>query len=846
MVQIYQDQPSFASKLIGSGVGAVSKFGTALTQEIKKKRIESEKKEKELAKQRSKLQQNVPKYLKNYGTGIESLDEKNRLLNSAEELLNSGLYDTAEEATQAAYAKMQADAQNRNKGTPEAKKQSFLDKLQNYGGMSSKEVGENIYGGAAKFANAFASAVQFPFEIVRNLDNYERQQLYKKQGMTSEQIKDAESKFHKSIAEREKRTHIPDIIQGKGLPERLSELTGGRSEPQTGAQRILQGTPFGPAGIAGAAAGEAAAGLNLPEPIQHAAEFMTFILSHKLNTKVPGFRAANAVIKKAENVAAKTGAKTEEVIAKAQQESGADLAKAQAGNMQEIKKLKDAITAPPEVSGKIASAEKTFFNKKAALKERETFGARLPETPFEEHFGVAERKAKTEASKLPETRAKEEAIRQKLQPLEEQAWKEYQDLRRSVAEQKRHLKTINAAERPRMESMIKHNELTLERNLEKIKDIQYEMKYGRPRPTEAQIDAQVADAIDRLKAEIKNPTPEGQKKLTKELAEDSKYIETAEKILSGGEMPGEIRPDTYIKMKNKYLEGYKEAVAVEKEILKELRGAKDKASLKKKAQIQDSIKHMENRIRSLSAQVTQQKDNIKVMRALEKPSGSFYKQQLKSLRSDLQQFQKDYFHHAKESKTPIQEKVEKLGHNKMAERIPKAKEDAAMMEEVIKNPTPENLENASKTLGTKPEEMRDIVKGMGEKVDNAATQVKTGTASPKSENLFAKRLKKYAITIGVGGALGGISALWEEAFGYKPNYTILRGLNTLIGFGALGSTNPGYTLVRDLFESGMVEELKERRDNPSSLYEYKRKIVEHYGEKKWNRLIKKMKEQEAA
>ena len=237
-------------------------------------------------------------------------------------------------------------------------------------------------------------------------------------------------------------------------------------------------------------------------------------------------------------VAEKTGAKVEDVIAKAQQESRANLAKAQSGDLGEIRKLKDSITTPPEVSAKVSSANKTFFNKKAALKEREVFGGRLPETPFEEHFGVAERAAKKEASKLPETRAKEEATRQRLQPAEEKSWKEYQEIRRSIAEQKRHLKTASPEEHARLESLTKYNELRLQRKLEEIKDIQYEMKYNRPRPTEAQINSQVQDAIERLKTEIHNPTPEGQKKLVKELEEDSRYIETADKILARGEMPG--------------------------------------------------------------------------------------------------------------------------------------------------------------------------------------------------------------------------------------------------------------------------------------------------------------------
>jgi hypothetical protein len=192
---------------------------------------------------------------------------------------------------------------------------------------------------------------------------------------------------------------------------------------------------------------------------------------------------------------------------------------------------------------------------------------------------------------------------------------------------------------------------------DRLKDIQYEMKNGRPRPTEEHIDNLISKKVKEVEEHISNPTEESMKAMTKDVDEERKFLEMANKLIDRGELPGELRPDTFIKMKQKYLNGYKAGIDKNQKIIDGLSGAKDGSSIKKVKEAEDAIKVFGDRIKSLENRIVVQTDKVKALGALEKPSGAFYKNQIKQARKDLEMFNHDLFKHKARIKTQQELKV---------------------------------------------------------------------------------------------------------------------------------------------------------------------------------------------
>jgi hypothetical protein len=573
---------------------------------------------------------------------------------------------------------------------------------------------------------------------------------------------------------------------------------------------------------------------------------VTAIKSGK-NIKLPTLKAGRRILSNAEKVAAETGLKAEEVIQKATQESGADIGKVLEGDAKEINKLNGRISLEAPGAEKVSKTEKTVFSPKEAIKQREAFGRKVGESPLAEYFAPEK-----SVEHRPETLAKQKEITETLTPkiekLEKQIALDKADLRQMQLSRK----DFSGNELARVESNIHFKENAIQKKMDELKDLRYELKYFRKRPTEAEIDAAVKKSADAYVQEAKNPTPEGMKKAERQLQLDKDYIESAEKILNRGELPGEIRPDTHIKMKQKYLDGYNAMIRTLKDEIKTLKSAKDVESLRRISENQKAINYLENRARRLKSDVVNQTDKIKAMRGLEGPSGAFYKHQLKDLHKDVEQFQKDFFKYSKD-KSIKQQITEKTAAEPIKEVAKQFENATKLGEEVGKNPTETNIQKAADATGQNPAQVKQEVNNMGDLIKERAQKLKDGKATEQDVNGASKDVNKamskweikgrrFAKGLGVGFAVGVAKGIWENETGEK-----IPSIYTSLGFSLFGKVSRipgrfagitvGTKAVNYIYDKIESSKLKDLRKNPNEYTKYIQSLRKRYSAKRVNTII---------
>lgn len=621
--------------------------------------------------------------------------------------------------------------------------------------------------------------------------------------------------------------------------EAFDEATGGKAKPSNLIERSIEGFPLGGAGIAGSATQEALKGLGAPESVQHAGNIIAMILSGQIP------KLAN-IGQKAIGVAKKTGQTAEEVLLKAQKESGVDLQKVAAGDEKAISSLSKKITEPPEISGKVKETPKSVYNKEAAAKEREVFGEKLSESPLEDYYEIKNKEKAKEAAKRPTTLAKEEEFRQSLRPLEKDLFKELRAEKEALRDIKKERIRSPKSESPKFDQLESQKTSKIEEINERLKDVQYGLKHAKPRPTDAQIEAQVSKHLEDLTEHVKNPTPESKIKAESGIQSDRKALESAKKILDRGELPGEIRPDTFIRIQRKYLEGYNQAITKQQELIDALstklrKTPSDKYVLNEAKDLMDLFKR---RAKVLESKIIKQTDNIKSLGALEKPSGAFYKNQIKSVRKDLEDFNHDLFKkrrvlNQEDFKSRVvarknipSEKIEKIGRDAI-------KEDAKL-----------SIEKLSEESGIPKQKAEKIVEKFKSEGKKVSGKIEKGTLKPKDEKNWADEVKKYvAVTLGsyagyeaIGFGVGATQALFEEYLGWKPSASLLK---SIVGKrGAGGRPSFGYDTVMGWFDEAQANELRKRRDNPKEYNKYINLMRLNHGDKKVRRVQKILKEQE--
>lgn len=800
MVLFLEESPSFGSqfgKALGQGLGKGLDSGFA--QKIKEMQLQQKQKEKNL----QRVGRDTSGFLnrrdpyKNY----RDPDFVRQLEGSARKYIEKG-YDT-EEALDLAMQEGIEQQQVMQSQRPPPSKSKFEEAFSpGYGEKIKNKVVSDIKGGLLKAARPWAGLI----DIASNKLNKGPEAL-------------------KNIREGNPQTNT----------ELFDRLTGGKGIPQNSVEQVFSAYPFGPEAVVGALAGETASQAGLPESVQDAAEILTFLAAHRASPRI------NSLISDAKRSAKSSGLSTEEVLQKAHKESGVNLEDLAAGDEGAFAKFKNSITAPPEVAQKVKEVPKERFNKKAALKERKAFGEKLPESPFQEYFDIDAREAHKIDRRLPETQWQFEQIRLKNEPLIEKEWHQIQRHAEGLKGTRKELMKAVGEDKARLDTLKKFYEHKIERSRELIKDLEYEKKYARPRPTEEQIQAKIDEALTRFEEQAKNPTPEGQEKIQKDIKADQKYIERAEKLVARGELPGEIRPDTHIKMKKAYADRYKAAIQEQKQILREMKGAKDAESIKAKAQVNKFIETLENRVKRLESDIVNQTDKIKAMNAIRPPSGAFYREQLKSLKKDIIDFQHDFFKAKTKPETAGEIKTQKA----VKDKFPKFEREVKAGEEFAKNPTIEEAERIAKENGKKPSQGKEAVesvKEMKEELSKNKDAIEKGKNPSKVIGKLSKGANKLVAYIGVGTAVGIVQALSEEYFGVKPNQTTVKLLFGLTRAGSLGVAPSIHKLIRDQFEGRHVKKLQELRYRPQEFQQYVRNLQADYGEAKTKRIIKKTQE----
>ena len=800
MVNILESVPTFGqsfAKSFGSGIGAGIPKGLEFAIKMgAKKKADLQK---NLSRVTSGIKSHLSLYDKNKAFDSEMIGELDK---RARKYIELGLsHDQAigqafEEMTQAGSPSQSNNVFNQmgvtgDKSTQnEGKEPSWTDEFK-----SPKEIWENMKRIPAMAGRAVTNIVDFPFQLAKASGVSPRGKI---------------------------------LNDFNTLVDYYDEATGGKGIPQNAAERIASGAVLGLPGIAAAGVEEGLHQLGAPGWAQTAAGVATFILSGR--ARVPKF---NQIAKEAEKVAAETGKTAEEVIESAAKKANIDPVALEKGDESAIRSLKEKITEAPKISEKVKETPKTVFNKKGAEKERRIFGEKLAESPLDEYYNIKAKEAEAQANKRPETIAREKEIRATLAPEEKRLFEDLRHKREDLARIDKARKKLVGQERARVDTLYQHRVKSIEEATDKLKDVQYQMKYGRARPTEAEINAQIQDSVKRFKEGIENPTPENIKKLERQLELDKKYIERASQLEKRGELSGEIKPDTFIRMKSKYLEGYKTAIKEAKETINALKQADDPMAASAIAKEKQLVETLQNRVKRLEADIVNQTDNIKAMRALEKPSGAFYKQQLKNLKKDDALFRNDLFKQNR-LKSPEDLKVSKT----YSEKSPEVK----LGKESTENPNPENLKKASEQTGKSEEKINEELKKEGKEFEEAAKEITNGTVDPKVESKFLKNLKKYGRVFGIGFAVGSVQALIEEKFNIKVDSKILRYIGYISGVGTFGGTTIGHNVVRDLFDSAQAKHLKTLRGNPRAWNQYVNNMRKSNGETKVKRVLKKVNE----
>ena len=809
MVKIIEEirKPSFAEqfgKSISAGISGAGQLGKEY------QRVKDEK-AKKTADRLKGFSITFDKYLKAYKEEIPgqiSKVDKEAIMLKARKFVEEGA--DPEEAIRFAW-------QEAMTGKTENKEQTFFEKLQqNYQENRKKEsefiswLGDQAYGAGAKMLGGVAGLAQFPLSVLSELGRYGRKGLYKAFGLSDEEIEQKEKKYASDIKAGEEATGIIAPMGGTTLPEALAKATKGASVAQTPAQRIIQGAVAGPEGIIASGAEEAAKGLGLPESVQTAVGISTFILAGhgQVPSKIANF-AKNAV-KRAEKIAQKRNVPTEEIIKEAEATGNVDIDKVNEGNGREIQKLNRSLN---DIESKTSQAfkESEKFAQKEHEKIRQETARKLAISPLEKYYTPTKVEPKTAEGRLAK-QLREAPIKQRRDEI---------------------LKEIKQPE------FLRKSPLEQEAKLHELKEAEFELKWGKKPTTQAEIEAQIEKQHNEIREYLTNPSSEKIKKVQKQLQKDKEVIKEAQVLAERGELPGPRVIDEFIKIHEQYLKGYDRLANELADFIQKNKGNKQKAAQVARA---DELQKLINDMAEAGkAKVTMQIDKRKALGALERPSGAFYKSQLKDLHGDIDNFNKQLFK-VNRILSPESIKTAKVAKREIGKVQPKTEKVASEVKKTIENPTKENIEKVSEETGTKEETLGEYLKRMTQgKKEIAKNPTEEKTESMMNYMIFPKiRTLKKQIRNGI--ILASVSNISEEVFGFQIPKSLLYTLSGSLGvYGGTATTaiNQG---VQWMFNSMHANELKRLRNNPEEFRKAINKIEKKYTKTRYNKILKMMKQ----
>ncbi len=597
-------------------------------------------------------------------------------------------------------------------------------------------------------------------------------------------------------------------ILGEALPAlkaaspQLKKLIEKSKAPEAALKTAIEGT-----GLLGA---KAAAKGELPTSGEIADTF-AMILGMNVAGKVP------KAMKRVENAIRMTGEKPEVIardVAKEMKAQGVD-----ASDVREVERIINDVTksyiGPERETAK--SVMETLRNIKTP--EPRATAEALAERPIEE---TLEGERKKEAAKMRPLTEKEQAKRQKAQEGAEQL----QTLIDRAGEDITALE--GAAQDPRAKDR-KLYESALRSKQEELVDLQKKQKSliaiaekgVEPFSKEA-----LKEPIEKHMAELeeaaRNPEGETAKEWQRMFERDTKYIHEFESLLKKGKLPEAPYRDRYVRMLDAYQEAYSNFLKQAETSIKEKTSALEGVSKRSKAYktAAKELEYLNNAFKLTRkneeinrAKAGRQLDRVSQLYALKQPGASITKQILKSLRPDLEAFQRDFI---KQKKTmeALDQRANKLFDIKV--RVLDQ-----LLKEYAKNPTETRLRQIASEGGV---ELSDLNKMRSEGKKVAEQMVRDAKENVSEERFIEKAMEmidktlpenKFIRTVLAAVVGTEIQNALEFLVGFKvPISTISFGVGSLLGQG-LRSGFYSYGL------GGVYKKLKEKRDQINLQSEYR-------------------------
>lgn len=842
MVQIFQAPESSADQF-ATQIG--QNFGQGLSGGISNALSEMLKQKQQTQKARHAVPNTFNSIAKQFGAD-KAYDEATRRksVDRARQLVDEGYDDVT--ASLMAYDEM-----------IKPKETTALQDLNKKGALAN--LGEDFLGATAKLSRPAVGVLGYPIEAA----NAAEKGIEKGASKVRELLGlDKEKPFGQGPLGNLRKPINP--FANESLINKYDRLTGGRGIPQTGAQNVVSQSIFGIPGIIGGLAEETLKGLGVPEeyaPLGNIAGLIGGARAEpkiiesltNLVQKIPS--AWNAITKAVKpSVKAATGATATETAAKTQQATqakaqevvqetasklagrGVDLTKVAEGDPAAVNEFQKEATKTAKL---FEESEK--FHKKEAIKRRTETAEKLKESPLEQYYEPKEKGPKTAKGQAAEE-LRVAPLNERIQSLDPQVKSAYRRVL-EAEESLRGARVKSPEYKARLESSRDLARLEHSRLLSELKNTEFEIRNRKPPASSEEIGKQIEKQHAEIREGIKDPTVEKIGKIKKGLEKDKSAVEQAQKLVARGELPGPKVFDEYIKIHEQYNKAYGDLI---KELGDYVKANKNLPEMKSQVANANHIKKLVQDLKTAGeAKVTNQIDKRKAMRAIDKPSGAFYRQMLKDLKKDIEGFQKNFFDWRK-IETPGQAAEAATIRGKIATDIPATASKAA------KNPTAENISKLSERTGVPAEDLGQFMKDTKKAIEEGATKVKEGTATPKDAAKTTKsvidaykKLGRLSRALLHGTVVGTITGLSEEFFGYKPPQALVALGGSVVGgkstrgvVGAGSIATIVHNLISGAFEKGDVSRLKSYRNSPKFNEERKR-LSEKHGESYANKIMKK-------
>lgn len=514
-------------------------------------------------------------------------------------------------------------------------------------------------------------------------------------------------------------------------------------------------------------------------------------------------RLPASIRKNIETRAAKTGMEPEAFakrVATEAREKNIDVKKLESGEGREIQKLNRVVnkiardsTKEVKKTARVAEeAPKPKIRKEAletAAKERQAISKRISESPLDAYYAP-----KKEVTHRPETIVKEKARLSTLKETSDSVHRELKRVNKNIVNRQNQARKSFGKSKEGIESRLES--LKSERDFlhNKVRDIEFEKKYKRKPPTESEIKAQIEKSFKNLKEVIETSDLEKFKKFETQFAKDKKYISQSEKILKLGDLPSEGQRGTFIKIKEMYSNAYKDLLKENRKFIKENRNKKAKNVIKAVQETKQMNKLISKRLKRAEADIVRQKDKRGIQRLLRGPQGSFYRNQLKNLRKDVEAFQKDVFKRRR-LRGEVEFKTE-VSSRKAFNEI------RSLTKSYVERPTEGKIGEIANKVGIEKEPLKDFVSNFGKRFEAVVKRAKEGKATiaettkiTKDVNKWLQKYKKLpklhkALISGV--AVWMVQNIVEKTTGAKPTAREISlfspgGVLVKIGSGTVGS-----------------------------------------------------------